>query len=149
MDALGVHNAVLIGHSLGGRISMEVATAVPERVSRLVLVAPLGFGPLSAAGRIITTAAWAIHKAARLTLPYPDMDLRLNDHKLGAFENVRQPTLLVWGSRDIYFPKSHGWRALRMLPDAQLKIYKGAGHSPHTTYPEHFASDVQGFLSED
>ena len=147
MDELGIRDTVLIGHSLGGRISLEVAAAIPERVIRLVLAAPLGFGPLSPVGRIISTSAWAIHKAARLTLPYPDMDLNLNDHESGVFDNVCQPTLLIWGSRDLYFPKSHGWRALRTLPNAKLKIYRGAGHSPHTAYPEHFASDVLGFLS--
>jgi pimeloyl-ACP methyl ester carboxylesterase len=147
MDEIGIQNTTLIGHSLGGRISLEVASTIPERVSRLVLASPLGFGSLSLVGRIISTSAWAVHKAARIALPYPDMDLNLNDHETGTFDNVRQPTLLIWGSRDLYFPKSNGWRALRILPNAQLKIYKGAGHSPHTAYPEHFSSDVHEFIS--
>ncbi|MCH7801851.1 MAG: alpha/beta fold hydrolase, partial [Chloroflexi bacterium] len=148
MDELGIQNATLIGHSLGGRISLEVASSIPERISRLVLIAPLGFGQLAILGRIISTSAWAIHKAARIALPYPDLDLELNDHENGIFDKIRQPTLLIWGSRDIYFPASHGWRALRTLPNAQLKIYNGAGHSPHTAYPEHFTSDVHRFISE-
>ena len=148
MDELGIQNATLIGHSLGGRISLEVASSIPERISRLVLIAPLGFGQLAILGRIISTSAWAIHKAARIALPYPDLDLELKDHENGIFDKIRQPTLLIWGSRDIYFPASHGWRALRTLPNAQLKIYNGAGHSPHTAYPEHFTSDVHRFISE-
>jgi pimeloyl-ACP methyl ester carboxylesterase len=147
MDELGIQNASLIGHSLGGRISLEVAATMPERISRLVLIAPMGFGQLSILGRIVSTSAWAIHKAARIALPYPDMDLNLNAHESGEFAIIRQPTLLIWGSRDMYFPASHGWRAMKTLPDAQLKIYKGAGHSPHTAYPKHFTSDVLGFLS--
>jgi pimeloyl-ACP methyl ester carboxylesterase len=147
MDELGIENAILVGHSLGGRISLAVASAIPERVSRLVLIAPLGFGNLLPLGRVIATSVWVIHKAARMSLPYPDMELNLNDYKSNVFKNVRQPTLLVWGSRDFYFPKSHGWRALKTLPNATLKIYNGAGHAPHKDYPMHFISDVKHFIS--
>jgi pimeloyl-ACP methyl ester carboxylesterase len=128
---------------------MEVAIAIPERVNQLILISPLGFGNLSPLGRVIATSAWAIYKAARMSLPYPNMKLNLNECRSNVFENVRQPTLLIWGSRDLYFPKSHGWIALKTLPNATLKIYNGAGHAPHSDYPQHFISDVKTFLSQD
>ena len=40
MDALQLRRASLVGLSLGGRIAMDFALAHPERVDRLVLVAP-------------------------------------------------------------------------------------------------------------
>ena len=40
LDAMGVEKCVLIGNSLGGRISLEIALIEPERVSALVLLAP-------------------------------------------------------------------------------------------------------------
>ena len=43
MDVLAIDKAVLVGHSMGGQISMTLALAYPERVSDLVLVAPAGF----------------------------------------------------------------------------------------------------------
>lgn len=43
MDRLGVRQASLIGNSIGGRISWGFAAAQPDRVTRLVLVAPDGF----------------------------------------------------------------------------------------------------------
>jgi len=43
MDAQRIERAVLIGHSLGGRIAWGFAAAHPARVARLVLVAPDGF----------------------------------------------------------------------------------------------------------
>lgn len=43
MDRLGIENAVLAGHSMGGQISMVAAMMYPERVSRLILAAPAGF----------------------------------------------------------------------------------------------------------
>jgi pimeloyl-ACP methyl ester carboxylesterase len=108
----------------------------------------MGFGPVAPVGHIIATTVWAFYKAARLTPRYPKMALDPGAYESGTFEKIRQPTLLLWGSRDLYFPKSHGWRALATLPDAQLKIYNGAGHSLPIAYPVHFASDIHAFLAD-
>lgn len=44
LDALGIPQAHVVGHSLGGAIAAALAIQSPERVDRLVLVAPGGFG---------------------------------------------------------------------------------------------------------
>lgn len=43
LDQLGISRASVVGHSLGGRIAWQFAAAHPERVDKLVLVAPDGF----------------------------------------------------------------------------------------------------------
>ena len=40
MDALGLDSVHLVGNSLGGRVALEVGLREPERVDRLVLLAP-------------------------------------------------------------------------------------------------------------
>ena len=47
MDALGARRATLVAHSMGGAIAARAALRAPERVSRLVLLAPVGFGEVS------------------------------------------------------------------------------------------------------
>lgn len=44
LDALGAHRVPLVGHSLGGQLALHAALVAPERVSRLALAAPVGFG---------------------------------------------------------------------------------------------------------
>ena len=44
MDACDIERASLVGHSMGGAIATAVALAAPQRVARLALVAPVGFG---------------------------------------------------------------------------------------------------------
>jgi pimeloyl-ACP methyl ester carboxylesterase len=43
MEQLDIGRASLVGHSLGGRIAWRFAAAAPDRVERLVLVAPDGY----------------------------------------------------------------------------------------------------------
>ncbi len=43
MDQLGIQRATLVGHSMGGRIAWSFAAKHPERMARLVLIAPDGF----------------------------------------------------------------------------------------------------------
>ena len=42
VDALGIDRPVLIGHSMGGMITAEMAAVCPARTAALVLIAPLG-----------------------------------------------------------------------------------------------------------
>jgi pimeloyl-ACP methyl ester carboxylesterase len=43
LDDLGLPRASLVGHSMGGRIAWTFAAQFPERIDKLVLVAPDGF----------------------------------------------------------------------------------------------------------
>lgn len=44
LDSLGVSNAVLVGHSMGGAIAAEVALVHPDRIRGLVLIDAAGYG---------------------------------------------------------------------------------------------------------
>lgn len=44
LDSLGISNAVLVGHSMGGAIAADVALARPDRVRGLVLIDAAGYG---------------------------------------------------------------------------------------------------------
>src|SRR6476659_4531976 len=42
VDALGIKNPILVGHSMGGMIAAEMAAVAPHDVSRLALICPAG-----------------------------------------------------------------------------------------------------------
>ena len=52
LDALGVGDCVLVGHSLGGGVAAAVAERRPGQVRALVLLAPAGFGRIALAEAI-------------------------------------------------------------------------------------------------
>jgi pimeloyl-ACP methyl ester carboxylesterase len=43
LDALGLEQAVLVGHSFGAMVACEVAASTPRRARQLVLIDPIGF----------------------------------------------------------------------------------------------------------
>lgn len=43
--ALDIEKAHLVGHSLGGAVALAIASAAPQRVQSLTLIAPAGLGP--------------------------------------------------------------------------------------------------------
>ena len=45
LDAMGIEQADLIGWSMGGRMALDLAGQAPDRVRRIILVAPAGVGP--------------------------------------------------------------------------------------------------------
>jgi pimeloyl-ACP methyl ester carboxylesterase len=53
LDALGITRAPVIGHSMGGAVAAEMAWQQPERVERLALLSPAGFGPVPGRSRAL------------------------------------------------------------------------------------------------
>ena len=49
LDALGLEQAAVVAQSMGGRIAVELARRSTDRVTRLVLFGPVGFGDISPA----------------------------------------------------------------------------------------------------
>lgn len=47
LDELGIKKAVLLGHSMGGKLAMSFALSYPQRVSKLILadIAPVAYHP--------------------------------------------------------------------------------------------------------
>lgn len=43
LDALGVRACVVVGQSIGGALALDAAAGMPDRVSAVVLLAPIGF----------------------------------------------------------------------------------------------------------
>jgi pimeloyl-ACP methyl ester carboxylesterase len=65
LDALELERVMLVGQSLGGAIATRLALTEPERVTKLALIAPVGFGRV----RFVTTARAAVPALLTPILP--------------------------------------------------------------------------------
>ena len=151
IETLGLNSTSLVGHSLGGRISLEIALRHPERVSRLVLIDTLGFGKLAWWGTFLGAAAWGTRKALGKPQPYPRFLKKHDEDRdwrcLEKLSKLKVPTLLVWNRLDPYFSVKHAIAAKKLMPEARLEIFPGYGHAPHVQYRDYFNNLLLDFLN--
>lgn len=179
LDALGIDEAVLVGHSGSCPVARRVALDHPDRVAGLVLEASpttLRDDPRlrafveSVVSQLVDPIS---HEVARSFVAATSSDnlapdlldllaaelmkvparvwtetfaglLRYDDTE--QLPLIRAPTLLVWGDRDTLVSREMQDDLVRSLPDARLRVYPGAGHTPRWEEPARFGADLAAFL---
>jgi pimeloyl-ACP methyl ester carboxylesterase len=174
LDHLGQKEITLIGHSLGGWIAAEIAVRSCQRLSRLVLVDPIG---IKLSGRdtpdIADFFAASPERLAQLRFhdPPPAEDLSaLSDEELAIIARNNQatalftwepfahnpklrsrlhritvPTVLIWGASDGIVTTAYGEGYRDAIPGATLEIIAEAGHLPHYEQADEFVRRVLEF----
>jgi pimeloyl-ACP methyl ester carboxylesterase len=156
MRAVHVPRADVGGWSMGGWIAMKLALDHPEMVDRLVVYDSAGvyfpatwqaelFTPTDEAGvrkliamltpeprvvpdfaaaamvRKLQGNAWVVRRSlSAMTSGRDLLDFRL--------QNISEPMLIVWGSKDELIPLSAGEAIHERVPQSVLNIIEGCGH---------------------
>jgi pimeloyl-ACP methyl ester carboxylesterase len=60
--------------------------------------------------------------------------------------SIRQPTLILWGSKDPIAPPQDAFFLKSKIPQASLEILENCGHSPMQDLPDRFNQEVEKFL---
>lgn len=148
LDALGVERAHLVGHSFGGKVAIRMAVERPERLGRLVLVDSAGIRPMRTLGYHARVAAYRGARRLVGSTPLrgwlearvgstdyraagtlrPTLVRSVNEDLRPLLPRVAAPTLLVWGERDEDTPLENGQLMERLIPNAGLVVFAGAGH---------------------
>ncbi len=162
-DALKLDKFNLVGLSLGGYLAAKFASEHGHRLKKLALIAPAGIidpkhptmDILAIPGEQIPGLLVSDFEVIKKRLPEkPDLDFigdryreagtvaRLfwehpGDPKFARYlHRIKVPTTIVWGEEDKIIPvqQADTWR--KFLPNADIKIFKGAGHLVHLEKPE-------------
>jgi len=167
LDELGIRRAILVGHSMGGIVSMATALAYPDRVAGLVL---LGTAPecsarvadwyerIAVAGERDGTSGLAktiygersrrqvrgdAQGIAHVTRMLKTLHSDPLTPKLPA---VQCPTLLIVGEDDPMGPRASEIIA-SALPNATLRILPGCGHWTHVEAAEDVHAALDPWLA--
>jgi pimeloyl-ACP methyl ester carboxylesterase len=61
---------------------------------------------------------------------------------------IKAPTLIVWGEKDLLVPVRDAYEFHELIPESQLIIYPDVGHVAMLEVPERFNADLRAFLSD-
>jgi pimeloyl-ACP methyl ester carboxylesterase len=154
-DALELDEVAIAGHSLGGTLACWIAAVQPDRVRRLILVAPFGLRVREhptvdifsiADEQILGVLAedMSIYEGHVPMPPTPEFLAeryrettsaarvlweRPYDLKLPKWlHRIKAPALVLWGDKDKLIPVEQAAVWEEQLPNATVKIIPGIGH---------------------
>lgn len=175
LDLLGIARASVLGHSRGGHFAFALTATYPERVDRLVLIDSAGIPPrrgpkyrvrvlaFKTARRLLDSRPLAGQRGRPLRALF-ERRLGSDDYRAASgaqrgtlvrlvnedarhlLARVQAPTLLIWGERDNATPLADGRLMERLIPDAGLVVFPGAGHFSYADDPGRFCRVVSHFL---
>lgn len=140
-------NIMLIGESQGGFVSSLVASRIPKKISRLVLVFPALCIPNNWNSRYPdkssipdTTWLWHVPMGRHFFREVVDIDA----FKL--MPRYKKPVLIIQGDADHVVSVDDARRAATIYKKAQLHIIKGAGHGFNAVHQAEAQSVLSDFL---
>jgi pimeloyl-ACP methyl ester carboxylesterase len=174
LKELGISDAIMIGHSFGGRVLIKLASGTGRiGISKAVLVGSAGIRSGKARGnprsyfyravkRVISVHAVSKRfplllekwRARNGSADYRNASPRMRECLVKAVNedltphlpDIRCPTLLIWGENDTSTPLSDARVMERLIPDAGLVVLKNAGHYPFLDQSYAFGRVLDSFL---
>lgn len=67
---------------------------------------------------------------------------------VNALTQFNKPTLLLWGDRDAFCPRTDQDQLHHALKNSRLVVYNGTGHALHWEEPGRFANDLAEFINK-
>ncbi len=169
LDALALPATVVVGHSMGGAIALQVALDYPARVAGLVLIATgarlpvqpellaafASGSPVAALEGYLWAGAGRSTSVSRDPLPLGMIDSCVLQADLLACEafdiraalgRIDVPALVISGTADRMTPFALSEELARELPYAELVAVSGGGHMVMLEQPALVAGEIQRWL---
>ncbi len=168
----GVH---LLGNSLGGHVALVHTLKHPERITSLILTGSSGLFENGMGDSYPKRSDYEyIRKKTELTFYDPNIASKeLVDEVYGIVSNrlkaikiiamaksairnnlgeelnqIKQPTLLVWGSNDTITPPFVAREFNKLIPNSELHFVDKCGHAPMMEVPDEFNAILHKFLKK-
>ena len=175
LEVKDLHAVHLLGNSLGGHVSLVHVLKHPERIKSLTLTGSSGLFENGMGDTYPKRGDYEyIKKKTEITFYDPAMatkelvdevfDITRNRLKvikiialaksairnnLGEeLKNIKQPTLLVWGTNDTITPPFVAREFQRLIPNSELHFIDRCGHAPMMERPEEFNVILENFLKK-
>lgn len=170
IEAQNLKKPFLLGHSLGGRTGIKLASENPEILGKLILEASAGIKPKR---DLYKTTVYPLAKLAKFIPNILNIKEKLryifyksleSDYlKAGGMKQtlanileedltddlskIKTETLLIWGEKDPTKEASlkNGKKMYQLIKNCRIEVLDNVGHFPHLEQPKKFAQLVKDF----
>lgn len=174
INAVGLENPIIIGHSHGGRVAMRLAASGRLCPPKIVLIDSAGLIPKKSLKQRLRAKSFKLIKRT-LTLPplkkhcapllerarahYGSADYNaapqvlrdtmvslVNTDLRNELHRISCPTLLIWGENDTATPLSDAKIIEGLIKDSGLCVIKGTGHFSFCEKPYEAHAILRSFI---
>jgi pimeloyl-ACP methyl ester carboxylesterase len=168
-------NIHLLGNSLGGHVALLHVIKHPERIKSIILTGSSGlfengmgdtypkrgdyeyikkkteltfYDPKSASKELVDEVYSIVNERIK-TIKIIALAKSAIRNNLGEELNqIKQPTLLIWGNNDTITPPFVGREFQKLIPNSELHFIDKCGHAPMMEVPDEFNRILHQFLQK-
>jgi len=175
IELRGYHHIHLLGNSLGGHVALVHIIKHPERIKSLILTGSSGlfengmgdsYPKRGDRDYIKKKTEVTFYDPAMATTELVDEVFEITNNRIkvikiialakSAIRNnlgeelnqIKQPTLLIWGNNDIITPPFVGQEFQKLIPNSELHFIDKCGHAPMMEVPDEFNRILDAFLKK-
>ena len=175
LEALKLEGVHLLGNSLGGHVALVHVLKNPSRIKSLTLTGSSGLFENGMGDSypkrgdyefIKAKTALTFYDPAVATKELVDEVFSITNNRLKAIKiialaksairnnlgeelnQIKLPTLLIWGNNDTITPPFVGKEFNRLIPNSELHFIDKCGHAPMMEVPTEFNTILHGFLKK-
>ena len=174
MDAVGLENPIMMGHSHGGRVTLYMTATGMVDPPKIVLLDAAGLIPKKSLKQKFRAKSFKVIKRV-LTLPvvrnfssslldkarrhYGSADYNaapevlrktlvslVNTDIRDVLPNIKCPSLLIWGENDTATPLEDAKTIEKLISDSGLCVIKGTGHFSFCEKPYEANAIINSFI---
>jgi 2-hydroxy-6-oxonona-2,4-dienedioate hydrolase len=168
-------NIHLLGNSLGGHVALIHVLKHPERIKSLTLTGSSGlfengmgdtypkrgdydyikkkteltfYDPGTATKELVDEVYEIVNSRIKVIKIIALAKSAIRNNLGEELNQIKQPTLLVWGNNDTITPPFVGKEFNKLIPNSELHFIDKCGHAPMMEVPEEFNNILHKFLTK-
>ncbi|MEI6189111.1 MAG: alpha/beta hydrolase [Chitinophagia bacterium] len=175
IDERGYDHIHLLGNSLGGHVGLIYILKHPEKIKSLILTGSSGlyenamgdsypkrgdyeyiknktaetfYDPKVATKELVDEVFEITRNRLKVIKVLALAKSAIRNNLESELNDIKQPTLLIWGKNDRVTPPLVGEAFKKLIPNSELHFIDQCGHAPMMEVPNEFNSILEKFLNE-
>jgi pimeloyl-ACP methyl ester carboxylesterase len=167
LEARDYKNIHLLGNSLGGHVALVYLLKHPERTKSLIITG-MGdtypkrgdyeyirkktevtfYDPKMATKELVDEVFSITNNRIRVIKIIALAKSAIRNNLGDELNNIKQPTLLIWGNNDTVTPPFVAKEFQKLIPNSELHFIDKCGHAPMMEVPDEFNTILHKFLKK-